>query len=205
MPRIKSPHRQAQGETPQRLVTATVELLATEGYAATTVRAIGERAERNPALVSYHFGSVNALLLEALDRSSGARLERYRAELEDVETWRGLRRTLRRLYREDREVGHVRLLAEMVAGGIVDRELGAEVAHRVAPWVDLVEGTVRRLLPAVARRRRAPVREVAYGVVAAFLGLELLGNLAGDHARGDEVIDRLTADAGWRSLLGGSA
>lgn len=205
MPRVKGTTQRPVVDTPQRLLDATVALLSTAGFAGTTVRAIGEAAGCNPALVSYHFGSLNALLIAALDRSSGARLARYEEALARVATWRELRRTLRRLYREDREVGHVHLLGEMVAGGLMDRELGAQVAARVDPWVDLVEGTVRRLLPSGALRRRVPVREIAYGVVAAFLGLEILGNLAGDHGRGDAVIDRVTADgAAWRNLLGGS-
>jgi AcrR family transcriptional regulator len=205
VPRIKGASRLASSQdTAQRLVAATVELLSTVGYARTTVRAIGERAGCNPALVSYHFGSLNNLLLAALDASSGARLERYDAELAGTDSWRELRRVLRRLYREDREVGHVRLLGEMVAGGLMDRELGAQVADRVEPWVRLVEATMRRLLPRGMRRRLA-VAEFAYGVVAAFLGLELLGNLGGDHARSDAAIDKVTASqTGWRDLLAGT-
>lgn len=208
MPRIKGRERagvdERTRETQRRLVEATVELLATEGYARTTIRAIGERAGCNSALVSYHFGSLNALLLAALDTSSAARLERYERVLGQVESFRQLRAVLRRLYREDRDVGHVRLLGEMVAGGLMDRELGAAVADRVRPWVELVEAAIRRLVPGPLRRR-VPVGEVAYGIVATFLGLEMLGNLAGDHARADAVIERVTADrAGWwRTLSGG--
>jgi AcrR family transcriptional regulator len=203
VPRIKGGGRATQTETPERLLLATLDLLSTQGFARTTVRAIAERADANPALVSYYYGSLNALLLAALDRSSQARLERYEAELTRACAWRELRRTLRRLYREDREVGHVRLLGEMVAGGLMDRELGAEVARRVEPWVELVEGTLRRLLPSSAARR-LPLHEAAYGIVASFIGLEILGNLADDHRRGDAVIERVTADrAAWRSILGG--
>jgi AcrR family transcriptional regulator len=202
VPRIKGQYRRRSADdTRTRMIEATVELLSTEGFAAATTRAIGERAGCNPALVSYHFGSVNALLLAALDASSSARLGRYEQELARVDSWRDLRRVARRLYREDREVGHVRLLGEMVAGGLMDRELGAQVAERVRPWVGLVEATVRRMLPN-AVGRRAPVPQLAYGIVAGFLGLEILGNLAGDHSRGDAVIDRLTAPkTDWRSLL----
>jgi AcrR family transcriptional regulator len=203
MPQIKGRRRSGEGQdTPRRLLDATVELLSTEGFSGTTVRAIGERAGCNSALVSYHYGSLNTLLLAALDVSSDTRRERYERELAAAASWREARRILRRLYREDRASGHVDLLGEMVAGGLMDRDLGRQVAQRIEPWVSLVEGTIRSLVPTAALRRRLPVRELAYGVTAGFLGLGLLGTLNQDHSRGDAVVDRLTSErSGWRSAL----
>jgi AcrR family transcriptional regulator len=200
---IEGKRRAGQGDTPRRLVAATVELLSTAGFAGTTVRAIGERAGCNSALVSYHFGSLNALRLAALDASSDARRQRYEAELPAVGSWREARRVLRRLYREDRDCGHVDLLGEMVAGGLIDRSLGRQVAARIEPWVALVAETIARLVPTAALRRRIPIRELAYGITASFLGLGLLGALNDDHTRGDAVVDRLTAErSSWRLLTG---
>lgn len=200
MPQLKgAARRRPAGETRERLVTATVELLATQGFARTTIRAIGDAAGCNSALVAYHFGSLNQLLLAALDASSDQRLERYRAELDDVTSLSELRALARRLYREDRDAGHVTVLAEMVAGGLMDRELGREVAARVDPWVELAEDAIRRALPTAALRRRTPTHHLAYAIVAAYLGLEILGQLAGDHRRDEAVIDQLTARGGsWQ-------
>lgn len=202
MPRVKGTRVSARGEdTRARMVAATGELLSTVGFSGTTVRAIGERAGCNPALVSYHFGSLNALLLAALDASSDARRARYDSELGKAGSWREARRVLRRLYQEDRDCGHVDLLGEMVAGGLMDRDLGRHVAARIEPWVTLVEDTITRLVPTAALRRRLPIHELAYGITASFLGLGLLGTLNGDHARGDAVVDRLTAErSSWRLL-----
>lgn len=187
-PRLSAP--QAAGDTRERLIDATRRLLSTVGYAQTTIRAIGDGAGCNSALVSYHFGSLRALLLAALDASSQEQLERYRTDLADVRTWRGVRATLRALRGDARDSGHERLLAEVVAGGVMDPELGREVVARIEPWVALVEEVVSR----VARgplRRRFPTREIAYATVALFLGLEMVGGLSGEQHRGDDVIDRL--------------
>ncbi|MGI9015544.1 MAG: TetR/AcrR family transcriptional regulator [Euzebya sp.] len=201
MPQIKGTKRASSTQTPQRLVAATTELLSMVGFSGTTVRAIGERAGCNAALVSYHFGSLNALLLAALDASSDARRARYDTELAEVGNWREARRVLRRLYQEDRDCGHVDLLAEMVAGGLMDRDLGRQVAFRIEPWVILIEDLIVRLVPTAALRRRLPVRELAYGITASFLGLGLLGTLTQDHSRGDAVVQRLTAERStWRLL-----
>lgn len=178
----------------ERLVGAADELLKTGGYAAATTRAIAARAECNVGLISYYFGGLNNLLLEVLDRSSAARLERYRVATADATTLKKLRRHSRELYREDCETGHAALLAQMVVGGLIDRDLGPQVAQRVQPWVKFTEATLRRAIPTATLRRAVPVTEVAYATVALFLGLEILGNLSGDHQRGQKVVARLMSD-----------
>lgn len=192
MARVKRQSGQTSPATKKRLVTATVEVLATEGIKAATIRNIADTAGCNSALISYHFGSLNALLLAALDASSAARLSRYSEVVAGVRNLRQLRGAMARLYREDRAAGHVRVLAEMMAAGLMDPSLGREVAARVDPWVGFTEETLKRVVPGAVLRRRLPVREAAYGLVAMFLGMEALGTLAGDHSRGDAVVDRLS-------------
>jgi AcrR family transcriptional regulator len=64
-------------ETRQALVSAAVQVLRQEGFAAATARTIASRAGCNQALVFYHFGSVVDLLLAALDAVSEERRRRY--------------------------------------------------------------------------------------------------------------------------------
>jgi AcrR family transcriptional regulator len=52
-----------------RLVDAAFELLGTEGYAATTVRAVCSRAQLNPRYFYESFYDLDALLLAAYDRT----------------------------------------------------------------------------------------------------------------------------------------
>ena len=191
MAKVKRQSGAASTATKERLRSAAVEVLASEGIRSATIRRIADTADCNSALISYHFGSLNELLLAALDVSSEARMTRYETALAEVTTIRQLRAVLRRLYHEDRQSGHVRVLAELVAGGLMDPPFGAQVARRVDPWVVLTEQTLRRAVPA-ALRRRLPIREVAYGIVAMFLGLELLGSLANDYGRADTTVDRLS-------------
>jgi AcrR family transcriptional regulator len=57
----------ARGEaTRRRISAAAVELVAELGWDAVTTRAVASRAGVNPALVHYHFGSMDALLREAV-------------------------------------------------------------------------------------------------------------------------------------------
>ena len=50
------------------------------------------------------------------------------------------------IYREDLENGYVTVLGEMVAGAVSDPALGREVAARIKPWLEMVEGKVGSLV-----------------------------------------------------------
>ena len=73
-----------QADTKQRVVAAALETLREEGFAGTTTRAIARRGGFNQALVFYYFGSMDALLLAALDSTNEQRLEAYRSALADA-------------------------------------------------------------------------------------------------------------------------
>jgi TetR/AcrR family transcriptional regulator, regulator of biofilm formation and stress response len=57
------------GSTRERIVQATIELMAEIGIDRVRTRAVAERAGVNPALVHYHFGSMSALVLEAAEHA----------------------------------------------------------------------------------------------------------------------------------------
>lgn len=64
-------HGRTTGEaTRQRIVDATLETLRNEGFAGATSRAIARAGDFNQALIFYHFGTLDGLLLAALDKTS---------------------------------------------------------------------------------------------------------------------------------------
>lgn len=62
-------------DTRRRLEDAALALIPEVGWGAVTTRAVAERAQVNPALVHYHFASVQDLLTDAVLRSFGELLE----------------------------------------------------------------------------------------------------------------------------------
>lgn len=62
-------------DTRRRLEDAALALIPEVGWGAVTTRAVAERAQVNPALVHYHFASVQDLLTDAVLRSFGDLLE----------------------------------------------------------------------------------------------------------------------------------
>ena len=60
------------------LLEAAIAVLRESGFAGASARRIAQRAGCNQALVFYHFGSVNDLLVAALEEVSARRLAAYR-------------------------------------------------------------------------------------------------------------------------------
>ena len=60
--------------TRRALVDAAIESLRFDGFAGASARAIAARADVNPGLIFYHFGSVADLLLAALEEVSVRRM-----------------------------------------------------------------------------------------------------------------------------------
>src|SRR5687767_195095 len=93
--------------TKERIVEAALKTLKEKGFAGASSRAIARAGDFNQALIYYHFGNVDALLLAALDKTSAERLERYRQEVEKADTAEQLAEVAARVYKEDRESGHM--------------------------------------------------------------------------------------------------
>src|SRR4051794_7058586 len=87
--------------TKQQIAHAALEALRTEGFAGATSRTIARIGGFNQALIFYHYGSLEHLLLAALDMTSAERMARYRSALEKAATPEELVKMARRIYRED--------------------------------------------------------------------------------------------------------
>src|SRR3984957_6027773 len=136
----------APGTTKAALIDAAVETLKTKGFAGASAREIARAGSFNQALIFYHFGSIQNLLLAALDFVSARRMRAYESRFVEAQTIPELAQLAREIYDEDLENGYVTVLAEMVAGGVSDAGLGGEVVARVQPWIDMVERKLQELL-----------------------------------------------------------
>ncbi len=169
------------------LVDAAFQTLREAGFAGASARAIAGRAGCNSALVFYYFDSVNELLVEALARSSREQLQRYEEALADVTGIDELVSSVRRRLRDDMASGHVRVLAELMGAVSSDDRLRSAVLAQVEPWMALTERTIERILSPSGLGGLVPSGQAAFVVVALFLGVELLADVAG----ADETVDGL--------------
>jgi AcrR family transcriptional regulator len=175
--------------TSRALVQAAITTLREEGFAGASSRAIARRAGCNQALVFYHFGTVTNLLLAALDETSRYRMERYREAVGRASGLSSLVGVARGVFSEDLDSGHMSVLAEMIAGASSTPGLGAEVAARIAPWIEFTEEAVSGVMEGSPLAELVPGRDVAHAIVALYLGLELLAHLDADRSPADALFD----------------
>jgi AcrR family transcriptional regulator len=175
--------------TKARIVDAALEALKRNGFAGASAREIAKIGGFNQALIFYHFGSVQNLLLAGLDLVSERRLRAYRPAFERAHTVAELAALARDIYREDLENGYVTVLGEMVAGGVSDRELGRAVVARIQPWVEMVELKIRVLVAGSPFESMVSPRDIAFAIIALYLGIDMLSHLDGDRAPAQSLLE----------------
>ena len=175
--------------TKLRIAEAALETLKTKGFAAASAREIAAAGGFNQALIFYHFGSIEKLLLAALELVSARRMSAYGAVFEQAQGLPELASLAREIYAEDLENGYVTVLGEMVAAGVSHAGLGAEVVACLQPWVDMVEHKLRELLAGSLFESMVPPRDVAFAVIALYLGIDMLSHLEGNRARAESLLD----------------
>ena len=178
--------------TRAQIAQAALDTLRTQGFAGATSRAIARTGGFNQALIFYHYGSVENVLLAALDITSEERMTRYRAALDDASTLEELAGVARLIYSEDRKSGHVAVVSQMVAGSLARPELAKGVIDRMERWVDFCEAAIRKVVSGSPVEDLLPIRELAYGLVAFYLGANLLTHLDGA-SRTDALFERAEA------------
>lgn len=166
---------------------AALKTLTQRGFAGTTARAIAREGKLNQALIFYHFGTVDRLLLAALEATSQARLERYRQAMANIVHLPDLADAMSRLYKEDVVSGHITAVQEMVAGGSAIPSLRKEVLARMEPWVEFAREVLSRILAGTVVEKLVAVDDLAFAAVAFYFGVETITNLAGDRARADRL------------------
>jgi len=160
-------------DTRSRLLTAAADALRDDGVAGISARVIAARAGVNQALVFYHFGTVSELVAAATRDAVDARLELYRNDFAQVESLPELLHLGRALHEREREVGNVRMMAQLMAGAQQDAALATAGRYAMQAWSDEVEAVLRRVLAPSPIAVIADPAGLARAVSASFIGIQL--------------------------------
>ena len=138
----------AASDTRAKILAAAFRRMATEGYAALSVREIARDAGVNHALINYHFRTKDQLVIAVLDAANQRLLARqtsmYQAPGGFAQKWADARR----FYESDLGSGFVRVQAELWAASLSNAELRDKFLPRLLAWKQLVRDAAREALAA---------------------------------------------------------
>jgi AcrR family transcriptional regulator len=136
----------ARQQTEEAFLDAAERLLVEVGHAGVTTRALAEEAGANHGLVHYYFGSVDELLLQALERFTNRILERqrllYETDAPFAEKWR----TAIGFIEEDLASGYPKVWAELEALAWDRPELRERLRAVNDRWRSLLRGALAQAI-----------------------------------------------------------
>jgi AcrR family transcriptional regulator len=190
---IHSAYRDRMAEdTRARLIDGALDAIRRHGIAGTSARTIAAAAGVNQALVFYHFGTVHDLLKAASLAAAEARVAAFGDRLAAVTSLPELLAVGRELHAEERTLGNVQVLAQMLAGAQTDPQLAEATAGALRLWFAPVEQALARLLAGSPLAELLDTAGLARAASAAFIGLELFEGVDPDGAAAAlDAVERL--------------
>lgn len=181
-------------DTRTRILDAALAALRADGIAGVSARSIARHGGFNQALIFYHFGSVEGLLVAVARSESERRSALYAEALREVTSLSELVAVARRLHDEEFQAGTVAALTQMLAGAVGSEDLSRGIREALDPWTSLVGETIARLLGETPYAELLPAADLTAAVAALFLGIELLAGIDPD-AAGDSLFGTMEAVA----------
>ena len=161
-------------DTRTRLLQGTIDALREQGIAGVSARTIAAAAGVNQALVFYHFGSVDELLVAAARWSTEQQVAAFRERLDRVRSLRELQVVGRERHARELYAGNVAVLGQMRAGAQTNKVFAAATRDAFGLWFTEIERVLTRVLADSPLGEVADVPGLARAVSASFIGLELM-------------------------------
>jgi AcrR family transcriptional regulator len=190
----------ASEELRTRLIDAAVRVLARDGFAHASARAIAQEAGTVNGSIFYYFGSMDGLLAAAAAALADRGIARIRDGLGGDEAHAEWPARLSTVLREEAQGEDGRAVMELFVGARTSPALAAEVRAAIDRAIDYATTEMESVLGTSPITQVLPVPLVAELAAAAFLGIEVLAQ------NGRELdLDRLAAAlaAGVRLLAAG--
>jgi AcrR family transcriptional regulator len=191
--------RPVSGETRQRLLTAAVATLRDKGIAGTSARSIAAAAGVNQALVFYHFGTVDELIIAACQSATQARVTLYSDRFAGVGSLSELLTLGQSLHEGERAAGNTQVLAQVLAAAQHNTTLAEAARQALNLWINEIEQTLQRILADSPISAALDIPGLARAISASFIGLELYE--AADPASSQHALDALAQVAVLTEVL----
>ena len=187
-PRHQKP---AGDELRERLIDAAVRVLAREGFAHASARAIATEANTVNGSIFYYFGSMDGLLAATARALADRGIQRIRDGLGGERAAVQWPDRLSAVMRAEAEGDDGRAVMELFVGSRTSPALAAEVRQAIDRAIDYARTEMQAVIGESALTQLIPVPLIAELAAAAFLGLEILAQ------NGRELdLDQLAATLG---------
>lgn len=172
------------------LIEAAIEVLAAEGFARTSARAVAAAAGGTNGSIFYHFGSMDGLLAATAEELADRRMARVKQALGGDDAAVRWPNRLADTIRAEAESKEGIAVVELLVGSRTSSELAAPVMDAIDRSIDFATEELRIVLSNSPLTQLVPVELVAELATAAFFGLELFSQ-----AGRDIDIDRIARTA----------
>jgi AcrR family transcriptional regulator len=175
--------------TAEAFLDAAERLLVELGHAGISTRRLASEAGANQGLVHYHFGSMDELFVQVLERFTerlvSRQREMYGADMPFIEKWRAAWR----FQEEDLQAGYSRIWLELQALSLSRPELRPRVARVNAEWRAVLREAFERAADEYAIDRHELPIEALVALTMTFAQGYALERLEGIEEGHDELLD----------------
>ncbi|MBK7822002.1 MAG: TetR/AcrR family transcriptional regulator [Tessaracoccus sp.] len=159
--------------TRRQLMAGAIVVLREHGYAGASARVIAEAAGVNQALVFYHFGTVNELIAAACLANTRARVDNHQDDFARAGSVTELLDVGRRIHEQERDLGNVAVLAQVLAGAQQHPELAGVARESLQLWIGALRAALDPLVERSPLKGLIEADALARLLAAAFIGVEL--------------------------------
>jgi AcrR family transcriptional regulator len=178
--------------TKEAILDAALLILGKNGFQHLTTRAIAREARVNQALINYHFGTKEKLLLELMAVLESGKYGRqwnmyHEPDVPLSERWR----QAVEFYRKDLDDGFVRMTQELLALSATNTAVAERCIAILGRWCSLLEEAASTYLPGLGLDGRPDL--VASAVVSFWLGMgsRILAGESEENGHFFELLDRI--------------
>lgn len=176
-------------ETRARIIQAAQETLRLDGITQASARSIARRGDFNQALIFYHFGSVEGLLIAVAASEGELRAENYQTEFGQITHLTELVASARQVHAQELAAGGPTILTQLLAGSLASPALATGILDAMKPWMKMVEQAIGSSLEGSPLASIAPLEDLAFATASLFIGMELLTSLEPDADHADRLLD----------------
>jgi AcrR family transcriptional regulator len=187
-------------ELPSRLIEAAISVLARDGFARTSARAVALEAGTANGSIFYYFGSMDGLLAATANALADRGIARVRDGLGGSQAHIEWRTRLSTVLRAEADNADGHAIMELFVGARTSPTLAAEVRLAIDRAVDYATSELGLVLGSSPITQLIPVRLIAELAAATILGIEVFQQ-NGRHIDLERVAQVL--DQGIRLIGGG--